>query len=51
MTNKQKKTLERDYGIIVEAYITRILKKRKSVQKTDLLKLLSNELKTHTPSL
>jgi hypothetical protein len=36
-----KKSGERDYGIIVEACISRILKKKKSVQKTDLSKLLN----------
>ena len=38
----QKKHVEKDYVFIIEAHITRILKRRKSVQKTDLSKLLTN---------
>lgn len=47
MTTKSIKKApgEKDYGIVIEALIARILKRRKSVQKTDLSKLLSIELK------
>lgn len=44
-TKKQKKAAERDYVVVIEAYIARILKRRKSVQKTDIAKILSQELK------
>lgn len=43
--------MARDYGIIIEAYIAKILKKRKSLQKTDLMKLLHGELKNYKTNL
>lgn len=39
---------ERDHVIIVESYISRILKRKKSVQKTDLAKLMSAEMRVDT---
>lgn len=45
MTKSQKKIqVEKDYSSAIEALIARILKRRKSVQKTDLAKLLSVEV-------
>ena len=45
MLAKQKKPLTRDRGIIVEAHIAKILKRKKAVQKTDLSKLLEDQIK------
>lgn len=53
VVKKLKKSIEKDYGIVVEALIARILKRRKSVQKTDLAKLLAGEVRTdfHQPTI
>lgn len=50
MLTKQKKPLVRDRSIIIEAYIARILKRKKSVQKTDLARLLGSEMKGNVPN-
>ena len=50
MLTKQKKPLVRDKSIIIEAYIARILKRKKAVQKTDLSRLLGSEMKDNIPN-
>ena len=37
----------RDYGILIEAHITRIMKRKKIMQKTDLMRQLTSEMKIY----
>ena len=45
--NKQKQASVRDYGILIEAHITRIMKRKKIMQKTDLMRQLTSEMKIY----